>query len=67
MIKVEGYSNLYRDEKSGAIVNHNTLDYNRRLNSISSFNNQKNEMDRMKEDINELKGLLKVLLEKSTV
>jgi len=67
MIRVEGYSNLYRDEKTGAIVNYNTLDYNRRLNSISSFDNQKNEMDRMKEDINELKGLLKVLLEKSTV
>tara|TARA_R100000742_G_C4271504_1_gene90458 strand:+ start:730 stop:933 length:204 start_codon:yes stop_codon:yes gene_type:complete len=67
MIKVDGYPNLYRDEKTGAIVNHNTSDYNRRLKSISSFEKQKNEMDRMREDIDELKDLLKTLLKKSTV
>ena len=67
MIRVEGYPNLYRDEKTGAIVNHNTSDYTRRLKSISSFENQKNEIDRMREDIDELKDLLKTLLKKSTV
>lgn len=67
MIKVDGYPNLYRDEKTGAIVNHNAADYKRRLKSISSFENQKNEMDRMREDIDELKDLLKTLLKKSTV
>ena len=67
MIKVDGYPNLYRDEKTGAIVNHNAFDYKRRLKSISSFENQKNEMDRMREDIDELKDLLKTLLKKSTV
>ena len=45
MIKVDGYPNLYRDEKTGAIVNHNASDYQRRLNSISSFENEINEME----------------------
>lgn len=67
MIKVEGYSNLYRDAKTGAIVNHNTTEYNMRLRSISSSEKQKNELHKMREDIDELKDLLKALLEKSTV
>ena len=64
MIKVEGYSNLYRDEESGAIVNTNSSDYNQRLVSIKNNQIQKNELDRMRSDINELKDLMKALLEK---
>ena len=41
MIKVEGYSNLYRDEKSGAIVNSNDSDYNKRLMHIKQNRIQK--------------------------
>jgi len=66
MIKVEGYSNLYRDEESGAIVNTNSSDYNQRLVSIKNNQVQKNELDRMRSDINELKDLMKALLEKKT-
>ena len=66
MIKVEGYSNLYRDEESGAIVNTNSSDYNQRLVSIKNNQIQKNELDRMRSDINELKDLMKALLEKTT-
>ena len=66
MIKVEGYSNLYRDEESGAIVNTNSSDYNQRLVSIKNNQVQKNELDRMRSDINELKDLMKALLEKTT-
>ena len=64
MIRVEGYSHLYRDEKTGAIVNTNSSDYNQRLVSIKNNQIQKNELDRMRSDINELKDLMKALLEK---
>ena len=64
MIRVEGYSHLYRDEKTGAIVNTNSSDYNQRLISIKNNQVQKNELDRMRSDINELKDLMKALLEK---
>tara|TARA_B100000902_G_scaffold248051_1_gene234743 strand:- start:1115 stop:1318 length:204 start_codon:yes stop_codon:yes gene_type:complete len=66
MIKVQGYSNLYRDEKSGAIVNSNVSDYKRRLTFIKQDRIRKNELDQMKSDINELKDLMKALLEKTT-
>ena len=63
MIKVKGYSHLYRDEETGAIINTDTSGYRSRLNTITSIENQKNEIKRMKEEIDELKGLLKDLVE----
>ena len=66
MIKVDGYSNLYRDENSRAIINSDSIEYSNRLKSISSIENEKNELKQMKSDIDELKTLLKKLLEKST-
>ena len=61
MIKVEGHQNLYRDEKSGAIVNCDSMAYNQYVNSIDQRNFQKRELDKMKEDINEIKLLLRKL------
>lgn len=66
MIKVEGYTDLYRDEKSGAIVNSNNSEYNRRLTSIKRNQIKKSELDQMRSDIDELKDLMKALLEKTT-
>jgi len=62
MIRVEGHKNLYRDEKSGAIVNCDTTSYNNYVNMIEQKQLQKSEIDRMKSDIDEIKSLLKELL-----
>ena len=64
MIRVEGYKNLYRDEKSGAIINFDTTSYNQYVNSLSYKELQKQELDKMREDIDEIKSLLKELLNK---
>ena len=64
MIKVDGHSHLYRDENTGAIVNHNDTDYQNRLINIKSTETQKEDLNKMREDIDELKNLLKQLLEK---
>ena len=61
MIKVEGHPHLYRDEKSGAIVNCDSIGYNQYVNSLRQKELQKNELDKMKDDINEIKSLLKKL------
>tara|TARA_X000000368_G_scaffold311642_1_gene249470 strand:- start:4940 stop:5143 length:204 start_codon:yes stop_codon:yes gene_type:complete len=66
MIKVEGHPHLYRDESSGAIINRNSMEYNQRLKVKRSANNQESELKRMREDIDELKNLLKMLVEKNT-
>ena len=64
MIRVEAHKNLYRDEKSGAIVNCDTTSYNQYVNSLNYKDLQKQELDRMREDIDEIKILLKELLNK---
>ena len=61
MIKVAGHPHLYRDEKSGAIVNCDSISYNQYVNSLRQKELQKNELDKMKDDINEIKSLLKKL------
>ena len=61
MIKVEGHPHLYRDEKSGAIVNCDSIGYNEYVNSLRQKELQKNELDKMRKDIDEIKSLLKLL------
>lgn len=65
MIRVEGHTNLYRDEASGAIINCDSVAYNQYVNSLHSRDFQKKEIDNMKNDINEIKSILKQLLEKN--
>ena len=62
MIRVEGHQNLYRDERSGAIVNCDSAAYNQYLNSLSIRDSQKKELTEMRRDIDEIKSLLKELL-----
>jgi hypothetical protein len=62
MIRVEGHQNLYRDERSGAIVNCDSAAYNQYLNSLSIRDSQKRELNEMRNDIDEIKSLLKELL-----
>ena len=62
MIRVKGYTNLYRDETSGAIVNCDSMAYNQYLNIVNNRESQKRELDTIKQDIDEIKSLLKELL-----
>jgi|TARA_R100000027_G_scaffold16354_1_gene11744 hypothetical protein len=62
MIKVEGYQNLYRDELSGAIINTDSMAYNQYVNSLEQRDLQKKEISEIKNDIDEIKSLLKNLL-----
>jgi hypothetical protein len=65
MIPVKGHPNLYRDEKSGAIVNTDTNAYTQYVNSLRNRETQKSEIDKIKDDINEIKSLLRELLDGS--
>ena len=62
MIPVEGHSNLYRDEKTGAIINYDNIGYDQYLNSLNSRTNQKKEIEKLKEDISEIKNLLREIV-----
>tara|TARA_R100000406_G_C3023408_1_gene101136 strand:+ start:314 stop:520 length:207 start_codon:yes stop_codon:yes gene_type:complete len=60
--KVKDHPHLYRDEDTGAILNYDTIGYNQRLKRIEKEKSQKEELDAMKKDINEIKELLKEFL-----
>jgi hypothetical protein len=62
MIPVKGHPNLYRDENSGAILNCDSNAYNQYVNSLNNRESQKNELNKIKEDIDEIKSLLKEII-----
>jgi len=62
MIPVEGEKNLFRDENSGAIVNCDTLGYSQYLKMKSEKKKQREEIEQIKKDIDEIKFLLKELV-----
>ena len=66
MIRVEGHTNLYRDERTGAIVNMDTVGYQNYLRSVKDAEEKKKELDNMKKDIDDIKGALREILSRLT-
>jgi hypothetical protein len=65
MIRVKGHQNLYRDENSGAIINCDSSAYNQYVNVLENKELHKTELNKMKQDIDEIKSLLKQLINES--
>ena len=65
MIRVKGHQNLYRDENSGAIINCDSSAYNKYVNVLENKELHKTELNKMKQDIDEIKSLLKQLINES--
>jgi hypothetical protein len=62
LIPIEGHSGLYKDKDSGGIVDINTVEYSQYIKSRSERKKQKDEIENIKSDINEIKLLLKEIL-----
>jgi hypothetical protein len=62
MIRVKGHQNLYRDENTGAILNCDSGAYNQYINSLSIRDDQKRQLSEMRNDIDEIKSILRELL-----
>lgn len=62
LIQVEGHPNLYRDAQTGAIVNCDNIAYNQYVASLSKRESEKREIENIKRDIDEIKQLLKELI-----
>jgi len=58
MIPVEGHKNLYRDESSGAIINTNSIEYEKYLKLKKQKNSEKNEIESLKKDVEYIKNML---------
>ena len=66
MIPVEGHKNLFRDEKTGAIINTDTAGYRNYMSDKRRNSDKQAEMDAMKEEIETLKSMLNNLASKIT-
>jgi len=62
MIPVDGHKNLFRDEKSGAIVNCDTAAYNEYVRMRDKRLREKSEIEQLKSDIDEIKTLLREIV-----
>jgi len=68
MKKVEGHEHLIRDENTNAILNTNSSEYNqylslraKRKQGSERIDNMEDDLKSLKNDINEIKTLLKAL------
>ncbi len=62
MIPVEGHKNLFRDEKTGAIINYDSVGYSQYMRLKDQKKRERDEIDEIKKDIDEIKSLLKELV-----
>ena len=61
LIPVEGHQNLYRDRNTGSIVNTDKSNYNNYMKVKRLKQTEKEELDIIKADIEEIKSLLREL------
>ena len=67
-MKIEGHPNLIKDENSNAILNTNYSEYDnyiqsraKRKQKTDRIDNMENDLKSLKDDINEIKTLLRAL------
>lgn len=63
-IKVKGHSHLVRDEESHAIINTDVEQYRLTMRRRQIMQTQRDEINSLKEDMEEIKSLLKGLVNK---
>lgn len=62
LIPVEGHSNLFRDRNTGAILNKDKSAYLNYVRLKEQKQREKNEIEDIKKDIEEIKTLLKEII-----
>ena len=62
MIPVQDHRNLYRDEESGAIISTDSIGYSQYIKTKSKKRTERDEIEEIKLDIAEIKGLLKEIV-----
>ena len=63
-IKVEGHTHLVRDEESHAIINTDVEQYRLTMKRRQMLRTQRDEINSLKNDMSEIKSLLKELINK---
>jgi len=63
-VKVEGHPGLVRDTKTGAILNTNEQEIEAARARKRAWKEKQKEVEELKSDVSELKGMMKQILEK---
>lgn len=63
MIPIKDNIGFYRDEKTNAVINCNDVQYNEYIKMKNNKSLEKQELSKMKNDIEEIKSALKTLIE----
>ena len=63
--KVEGHSELIRDELSHAIINTDVEQYRLTIRRREMMKSQRNEINTLKQEVTDIKNLLRELIEKT--
>ena len=63
-VKVKDSGSLYRDEESRATLNSSDSEYNNYLKLKQQKLKEVSEMDKLKDDVDELKDMMKLILSK---
>ncbi len=63
-LKVEGHSYLVRDTMSNAIINKNQTEFDQYKTLRKIKNDEKDRLDKLENDISEVKDLLRQLVDK---
>ena len=66
MIPVEGHKNLFRDENTNALINTDTIGYEKYMRMRKRNDDKQAEMDAMKKELETLKSMLNELASKIT-
>ena len=67
MIPVQGHDHLFRDEKTGAIVNEDQSSYQTYMQMKKKKKKDRAEIDEIKNDIREMKKMIELLVRKTIV
>jgi len=67
MIPVQGHDHLFRDEKTGAIVNEDQSSYQTYMQMKKKKKKDRAEIDEIKNDISEMKKMIELLVRKTIV
>ena len=65
LVKVEGEQSLFRDKNTGAILNTDTSGYAQYMRMKQRKQTEREELDTIKSDIEEIKSLLRELANES--
>ena len=63
-VKVEGHTHLIRDEESHAVINTDVENYRLTMRRREMLRTQRDEINSLKNDMSEIKSLLKELINK---